>query len=46
MFLRKHVDIFSLKPALLEIWEATVYKNKKKCFHTTNYLPCDHVLDR
>lgn len=35
---RKHISIFSLKPALLGICEATIYKHKQKCLHTAIYF--------
>lgn len=38
MFTRKQVNIFSLKPVLLEICEATIYKHKQKCLHKAIYL--------
>lgn len=42
MFITKQVSIFSLKPVMLEICEATI--NKQKQMFTQSYLPCDHVL--
>lgn len=38
MFITKQVSIFSLKPVMLEICEATINKHKQKCLHKAIYL--------